>query len=458
MQLSINTRLTLSAGIVLASFVILTAAALDRAFFDSARSAVRDRQLGQIYLLLAAAEVDAKGQISMPKTLAEARLNVPGSGLYAQITSGNGDSLWQSHSVLGRKFPSPQALRPGEQRFGQIKDENDTDFFVYSYAINWETESGILPFTFHIAEDLKAFHAQIRHYRHSLWGWLGGMALLLLIAQAAILRWGLFPLRRVAIEVASIESGKQDRIQGAYPGEIEKLTNNLNALLRHERSQQTRYREALANLAHSLKTPLAVIRMASDGAENQSESSVAMEEQIERMDQIISYQLQRAATAGPSGMMVKPVVVLPVAEKIVAALKKVHHDKSVQIQLEIDAGICFRGDQGDLMELLGNLIENAFKWCHNRIRLSAGIKGNRLFLTIDDDGPGIPAGQVEQILDRGVRADQSVPGQGIGLAVVRDIVHAYAGSIQIGNGGLGGASLILELPACTGSRIDSDPL
>jgi len=448
MKLSINARLILSASVVLVSFIILTAAALDRAFFESARSAVRDRQLGQIYLLLAAAEVDAGGRISMPETLAEPRLNIPGSGLYAQITSGSGKLLWQSNSALGRELPFPQLLQPGEQRFKQIEDRDKTGFFVYSFAINWETESGVFPFTFHIAEDLKAFHTQIRHYRHSLWGWLGGMALLLLIAEAAILRWGLSPLRRVAIEVAAIESGKQERIQGPYPAEIERLTDNLNALLRHERSQQARYREALANLAHSLKTPLAVMRMASSEAGNRSEAATTLEEQIGRMDQIISYQLQRAATAGPSGMMVTPVAVLPVAEKIIRALQKVHRDRSIQVQLDVDRNICFRGDHGDLMELLGNLIENAFKWCKSRVILSAEIRTGRLFLTLEDDGPGIPAGQADEILKRGARADQSVPGHGIGLAVVRDVVHAYDGAIQIGHSRLGGARIGVELPAC----------
>jgi len=446
MKLSISARLTLSAALVLLSFIILTAIALDRAFFDSARSGVRERQLGQIYLLMAAAEVDTTGQVSMPHSLAEVRLNVPGSGFYAEITYANGEPLWQSLSVINWSLPLLPGLQPGEQLFRQVRDKSNVDFFVSSFAINWETESGTFPFVFHIAEDLEAFHARISHYRKSLWGWLGGMALLLLIAQAAILRWGLSPLRRVESEISAIESGMQKRIQGTYPEEIKRLTDNLNGLLHHERRQQTRYREALANLAHSLKTPLAVMRVTSDRIPDQTEATETLEEQIIHMDQIISYQLQRAATAGPSGMTIKSVAVLPVAERLVAALVKVHRDKQIRAQVDIGEDICFHGDLGDLMELLGNLIENAFKWCRSRVHLSAEIRNDRLCLSVEDDGPGIAVDQLQVILNRGMRADQSVPGHGIGLAVVQDIVDAYNGSIRIGQSELGGASLCLELP------------
>ncbi len=445
LKTSISSRLALSASGILILFVALTGAALERAFFDSAQSAVQERQLGQIYLLLAAAETDASGHISMPENLAESRFSTPGSGLYAEITAENKTIAWRSSSALGQEPPFPGMLKPGDQRFRQRQDKSSKDYFVYSLGINWASESGDFPFTFHIAEDLTAFRAQISQYRHSLWAWFSAMSMLLLLTLLIVLRWGLAPLRQVTNELSSIESGKQERIEGVYPRELYKLTGNLNTLMYHERSQQKRYRNALADLAHSLKTPLAILRGIIDEKKDGPSVFHAVEEQVERMDQIVVYQLQRAATAGPS-TLIKPVAVRPAAQRIMDALKKAHRDKPVQTRLEVEDNIYFKGDEGDLLELLGNLIENSFKWCRSQVFLRAEVSDKHILLTLEDDGSGIDAGQAEKILQRGVRADLSVPGHGIGLAVVRDIIQAYEGSIRIEQCRSGGAKLILELP------------
>ncbi|MFQ5354925.1 MAG: ATP-binding protein [Mariprofundaceae bacterium] len=418
---------------------------MERAFFDSARSSMQERQLGQIYLLLAAAETDASGTISMPETLAESRFSTPGSGLYAEITAANQTIAWRSSSVLGQEPPFPGMLKPGAQNFQQRQDKAGKIFFVYSLGINWATKSGDFPFTFHVAEDLTAFQAQISKYRHSLWAWFGAMAVLLLLTMLIVLRWGLAPLRQLTSELSLIESGKQERIEGAYPQELHKLTGSLNTLMHHERTQQKRYRNALADLAHSLKTPLAILRGMIGEKKSKPLLTQAVEEQVERMDQIVMYQLQRAATAGPS-TLAKPIAVRAAAQRIMDALKKAHRDKSVQTQLEVEDGICFQGDEGDLLELLGNLVENAFKWCSSQVSLRAELNGKYILLILEDDGPGIDAGQAEKILQRGVRADQSVPGHGIGLAIVQDIIQTYDGSIRIEQNRSGGAKLILELP------------
>jgi two-component system sensor histidine kinase PhoQ len=444
-----SARLAFSAGVVLFIFIILTGIALDRAFVDSARSAVRDRQLGLIYLLLAAAEADAQGQISMPETLAEARFNVPGSGLYAQITGNDGEVSWRSPSMLGREFLFPKMLPPGEHRFQQVTTDQDGDFFVSSFGVAWATEAGEHLFTFHVAEDMTAFRAQISEYRRSLWRWFGAMSLLLLLTLTVVLRWVLAPLRRVTTELTLIESGNQEEIKGTYPRELQKLIDNLNALMRHERAQVIRYRNALADLAHSLKTPLAVMRgMTSEHRRAQPKFIKDLEDQLNRMDRIVSYQLQRAATAGSSGL-IKPVAVRPVARKIISTLEKVHHEKPVKVRLEVPSELCFHGDEGDLFELMGNLLENAFKWCRSQVRISVRKKEKEFMLiVVDDDGPGIDAEKVEMILHRGFRADENVPGHGIGLAIVRDIIDAYDGDIRIERSPLGGARLILELPTC----------
>ena len=441
-MMSLNKRMILSASFVLAIFIVLTALGLDRAFYDSARSARQERLLGQLYLLIAAAEVDEHGHLNLPANLSEARFSLPGSGLYAFVSDRDGTRVWNSISALGVTAPFARNLAAGDKRFEQRTAQSGNDYFIQSLGVNWAVAQKHYAFTFSVSEDLTEFKAQIRHYRQSLWGWLAALAVLLLLAQAAVLRWGLRPLRGVARELNAIESGRQEKLQGAYPKEIKRLTDNLNSLIQHERAQQIRYRNALGDLAHSLKTPLAVMRGALSGDTTSLRATI--EEQVEHMDGIVAYQLQRAATAGTSKLAATPIAILPIAEKVIAALQKVHHEKNVSTKILIPSSVTFPGDEGDLMELLGNLLDNAFKWCSKSVQISAGVKPGQLILSVEDDGPGIAPSQAKNILQRGVRADEMVPGHGIGLAIVRDITEAYAGTVDAGRGSLGGAAITLN--------------
>lgn len=438
-MMSLNRRMILSVSLVLAIFMALTALALERAFYESARSARQERLLGQLYLLIAAAEVDGQGRLSLPPVLPEPRFHLPGSGLYAAVADRTGAPLWRSPSALNIAAPFHAGLAPGDKRF-----EAGAEYFVQSLGLKWAVGRQHFAFTFSVSEDRAEFNAQIGRYRQSLWTWLAALSALLLLAQAGVLRWGLRPLRSVAGELNAIESGRQESLQGVYPEEIQRLTDNLNSLLQHEREQRQRYRHALADLAHSLKTPLAVMRGALGG--DQAQLPATVDEQVARMDTIVAYQLQRASTAGARKLHAPPIALLPLAEKIVAALHKVHRDKPVQVDIGWDSGLRLPGDEGDWMELLGNVLENAFKWCAGKIRLGADEEPGRIVLTVEDDGQGIDPAQIEHILQRGVRADEAVPGHGIGLAVVRDIVAAYQGRIEIGRSSLGGAAIRLIFP------------
>ena len=439
---SLNTRITVSAGIVLAVFVALSAFALDRAFRDSASNAREDRLLAQIYLLMAAAEVDGDGTLRVSNRSTEPRLDLPESGLYASIVDGSGTIVWQSRSGLSLDLPPTHALPAGKQIFRQPTLSGQR-YLEKAYGVNWSTDAGSFPFTFSVMEDARAYEQQLSVYRRSLWTWLGAMAVLLLASQWATLRWGLAPLRHVSEELNRLEAGKQQHIAGHYPSEVQRLANNLNAVLSHERKQQQRYRDALADLAHSLKTPLALIR--SGPGEGASTDTHTIEEQVEQMDRIIDYHLQRAAASGRS-TLTTPLPILPAAERVIAALKKVYTDKELNIRLDIGNDLCFRGDEGDLTEMLGNLIDNACKWCRNTVYVSATGEDEHVRLRIEDDGPGIKDTDVARVFTRGARADESVPGHGIGLAVVREIVEAYGGHSRIGTSSLGGALIELQLP------------
>ena len=435
--MSLNRRMILSASLVLAVFMVVTTLALDQAFFESARSARQERLLGQLYLLIAAAEVDERGQLTLPETLSESRFSLPGSGLYAVVSGQDGIVLWRSSSALNVRMPFQTQLAPGEKVFVETPN-----YFVQSLGVKWAV--GQAHYIFSVGENRAEFNAQIRHYRQSLWTWLTALAALLLLAQAAVLRWGLRPLRNVTAELNAIEAGQQENLQGTYPKEIQRLTDNLNSLLRHEREQRKRYRNALGDLAHSLKTPLAVMRAALSN--EPAQLSATVEEQVVRMDTIVNYQLQRASTAGMRELVATQVPLFSLAEKLVSALNKVYRDKSVQVDIAIDRTLCLVGDESDWMELLGNVLENAFKWCRTAIRFSASVQDGKLVLVIEDDGLGLESSQLNTILQRGARADEAVPGHGIGLAVVHDIVEAYQGHIALGRSRLGGAAITLTFP------------
>ena len=435
--MSLNLRIILSATLVLVIFISMTAVTLERAYVDSSESALRDKLTSQLYALMAAADVSDNG-VTMPSSELDALLGLPSSGVYAYVADQDGNAMWSSSSVLGARLPQPTALPSGEQRFIKTKVD-DVEFYSYVYGVNWATDSRELPLTFNIITDLRSFDRQLTEYRTTLLSWLVAMAVLLLVTQAIILRWGLSPLRKVGRELSLIESGEQQQIKEDYPREIERLTDNINILLQQEREQKTRYRNALGDLAHSLKTPLAVLQGALTGhRSNQPDES--MQEQITRMNSIVEYQLQRAATAGAASIG-KSVDICSVVERILKSLQKVYHDKPVNVVVDIEKQTTFRGDEGDLMEALGNLLENAFKWAEQVIEIKASNADGKCHISIADDGPGVARSKIDDILKRGVRADESIAGHGIGLSIVQNIVDAYHGSLTITKSRLGGTEV-----------------
>jgi two-component system sensor histidine kinase PhoQ len=444
---------TWAAALVLLVFIALTSLALEQAFQASARSAREERLLGQLYLLMAAADADEDG-LTLPRDLAEARFSLPGSGLYAQVADAKGDPVWRSASALGQDVPFDDRLGPGVRRFHEARDAEGRAYFVEGFGVTWSI--GPLPrgYTFSVAEDLGPYQEELARFRVSLFGWLGAMSLLLLVALLVALRWGLAPLRRVADEVAAVEAGRQERLRGIYPAELGALTENLNALLAHEAARQARLGNALADLAHSLKTPLAVMRGALgegggppvEGPSQNPSLKEAMEEQIRHMDDIVTYQLERAR-GRPAATLSRPIPLAPTMERLLASLTKLHAGRAVGVERDLEPGLSFRGAEGDLLEVVGNLLDNAFKWCQSRIRIGARRESGLVVLWVEDDGPGITAEQARGLGERGARVDLTAPGHGIGLAVAREICEAYGGDLTIARSALGGALVRVRLGA-----------
>ena len=223
------------------------------------------------------------------------------------------------------------------------------------------------------------------------------------------------------------------------------LTDNLNRLVQSERKQRERYRQRLGDLAHSLKTPLAVLQNAANQSGGEQNISQLVTEQSQRMDQIVRYQLQRAVIS----QQITGVVRIPLLEhvnQVKQALDKVYQAKAVRCEILVDESIRFQGDQGDLMELLGNLIDNAYKYGAGEVRISASETPEALTIVVEDNGGGIPEAQQQSIHQRGTRLDSQEQGQGIGLAVVSDIVAGYKGELVIDDSDLLGARFTLIFP------------
>ncbi len=446
---SLRARLLWVSAAVLAGFLGLTGVALDQAFRTSAESALRERLQGHLYALLAAADLNDRQQLELPAELPEPRFNLIGSGLVAEVRDVAGVTVWRSRSALGMEFGTMATGVPGERVYTPLSEGSSAARLMLSFATRWESGAREpLTYVFHVAERLDEHEAQIRQFRRGLFGWLAAATVLLLVAQALILRWGLAPLRRVAQDLSEMEAGRTQALSGRYPAELQPLADNLNALLAEARTHLQRYRDTLGNLAHSLKTPLAVLRGSVEGKAPAEELRAVAQEQLQNMNDIVEYQLQRAAAAGRTALSA-PLPAAPAARKLVAALEKVYAAKSLRVEIDIAPEVMFRGDEGDLLEILGNVADNAFKWARSRVRVQAhnpaGPSGARFMLRVEDDGPGIPDDQIERVRARGARADAKTPGHGLGLAVVQEIVGLYDGELGITRSPLGGAAVEVRL-------------
>ena len=439
---SLRARLLAAASAVLAAFFVLTAAVLDSAFRDSTLQAQRDKLEGLVYSLLAAARTDANGDLTVePNDISDRRLVQPASGLQAALFDEDSHLVWTSAEFL--EVPPPKMPEVGQWSFHQLRKP---PVFSLAYGLRWiDLQDDPKRYTFVVLEDASSYERQLRTYRRELWLWLAAAAGGLLLVQYLVLRWGLAPVRRLVNELHAVERGDRAEIHGAYPDELLPLTQGLNAMIRSERNQQTRYRHALGDLAHSLKTPLAVLRGISDETRALDELRQPLREQVGVMQQIMDYQLRKAATAGRR-TLAEPVAPAPIAAKISQALSKVYAEREVKFDLIAPQQMRMRADSGDLFELLGNLMDNACKYGARRVRVRIAREGPDNVIEVEDDGPGFPE-DAQELLQRGVRADMQKPGQGIGLAAVYEVVKAYEGRIELGKSSLNGARVTVHLPA-----------
>jgi len=448
---SLRKRLVLAFGTLLLLFLGLAGLVLARAYQESVVAAVEERLQLQVYALLGVAEPEGTG-FFVPD-LAEARFAQIDSGLYGFILDRSGREVWRSPSALhldlsGSGFRIDQVI-PGQTLYGSVQTAGQGELSWAAYGTYWESQDQIYDFV--VLESTAPTEAQIREFSSNLYLWIGALALLLSIVQYALLRWGLRPLQQLAADLSAIEAGGQDQLQGAYPDELKAVTGNLNLLIRSERDRQRRYRTTLGDLAHSLKTPLAVLSTALQelrtGLPFTARHQQDMEEQLGQMDQIINWQLKRAVKSNGGQLLARPVSVAPVLERLLSALAKVYRDKGMSVTVDIADQAVFYGEESDLLELCGNLLDNAFKYGNSRVEVRVQQAGKALIIEINDDGSGIAEADRQRVLARGARADTVKSGQGIGLAVAVEIIASYGGELQVARSAWGGASIRARLEA-----------
>ena len=443
---SLSRRLLVSVSVPLALFFGVMMLVLDTGFRALSERSLQELLDSQMVSLIAAADPQPDGSYAPTPQELDPRLRTPRSGLYAQIRSQH--HLWRSPSTAGRSSDFGALLVPGQRSNLTYTTFGHDRVAIESRAIQFADDpSGKRTLTFSVAVSLSPYEEELWRFRRELIGWFIGLMLVLLVTLAGLLRWVLGPVRRMEREIHEVEEGRSETLGAGYPRELSGVATNLNALLLGERKRVARYRDTLGNLAHSLKTPLAVMR----ASLSSSAPAGPVEAEIDRMTGIIEHQLKRAAASGGALLGQAPVEVAQVAAELRSTLLKVYAGKDLSLELAVAPATLFVGDRGDLTELIGNLLDNACKWCRSRVRLtassdeSAGAR-ERLNLVIEDDGPGISADDRARVLERGVRADQNVPGHGLGLAMVHDTVDLYGGQLSIDASPLGGARFSVRLP------------
>jgi signal transduction histidine kinase len=301
------------------------------------------------------------------------------------------------------------------------------------------------PVIFLAAEDRSPIDRDVRAFV----AWTAGVFILLgagLVAAVVIqVRVGLRPLFQLLREVASVRRGRSDHVAGDYPSELTPLAEELNALVAHNQEVVERQRTHVGNLAHALKTPISV--MLAEAGQQKGPLSEVVARQTEAMREQVDHHLRRARAAARTQGQRERTLVDEVLDELARTLERIFQDKGVTIDWDADEGLAFQGERQDFMEIAGNAMENACKWCQGRVRVRATTLGpEKLRLTVEDDGPGLPPERRAEVLRRGERLDENAPGSGLGLSIVDELARAYRGGLKLADSSLGGLKVELELP------------
>jgi signal transduction histidine kinase len=432
-------------GLVLSS---IYRAAVERAF---------DRRLG-VYLRGLAAEIAAPEENGgkFPQSIGDPLFDLPLSGWYWQVTRldaaadvRSSRSLWDA--TLPHLADPATASAAGGAREGYAEGPEGQQLRVVERTIDLGDEGRYL---IAIAGDADEIDEETHGFDRALIMTFGLLAVVLLLTTSFQVRFGLAPLKRISEGLAAIRSGAAERLEGAFPVEIAPLARETNALIEANREIVMRARTHVGNLAHALKTPISVM-MNEATAHGKDPLALKVREQTEIMRDQVARHLERARLAAARVAAIGTVTeVRPVITALARTMEKIHHDRDVAIDIDAPEGMRFRGEQQDLEEMVGNLVDNACKWGQSRVAVEVlsdkpdpADERRILRILVDDDGPGLSPQERELVARRGRRLDETKPGSGLGLSIVVELASLYGGGLTLGTAPIGGLRAELVLPA-----------
>jgi signal transduction histidine kinase len=390
--------------------------------------------------LVAGSELGVGGRLELRLQLGEPRFTQPLSGWYWQINNG-ARALDRSSSLWDQSLPVDLA----PDRSSAANDVIGPDGQELRLLIRTITLPGAdAPLLYAVAGDRAEIRTDKQRFNRLLSLALGALFLGLLGAVVIQVRFGLEPLRRIESALAAIRIGAARRLEGHFPYEISTLADELNALLDHDEALVERARTHVGNLAHGLKTPLSVLT--NEAARRDGPLAELVARQVTQMRRLVDHHLARARAMATGSVLGARTEVAPVLGDLQRTLLRIYAPRALAIEVDCAAGLAFRGARQDLEEMLGNLLDNACKWATHSVVVRVAQEAARLSMTIEDDGPGLPADRRAEVLERGRRLDERVPGSGLGLAIVADIAELYRGTIALDRAPAGGLRVRLELP------------
>jgi signal transduction histidine kinase len=443
---SLNRRMIGIAALWIAALLLIGGFALDRVLSRSIIDSFDNQITFILNSMIASSEIGPDGEVRFSRAPADQRFVEPYSGLYFQI-SGAGAETFPSRSLWDRRLRVAAGhadVKP------HLYDSDEFSVRDHNEPIRVAERDAILPgssvrWRFQVAQSRETIDDQIRKLRSTLTWSFSALGVGLLVLAALQTFYGLWPLRRVRNEVASIRSGEKTRITDEFPTEITPLTEEINQLLAHSEAQAEEARRHAGNLAHALKTPLTVITNAATARAPDLADTVCREALVMRRQ--VDHHLARARAIGRRSAAQSRALVWESLQAVQRAVDRLHEGVTVDIAGDQRAQV--RVERQDLDEMLGNLVENAAKYGGGRVFVTVEPKARMIDILIEDDGPGIPQEKRGELFTRGARLDTTgKPGTGLGLAIVRDVAEIYGGSIHLEESeDLGGLLARLSLPA-----------
>ncbi|HUW24938.1 MAG TPA: sensor histidine kinase [Gallionella sp.] len=393
--------------------------------------------------------VDPQGRLTLSAPLSDPRLNKPFAGLY-----------WQIDRVAAVGKPAAAAVMRSRSLWDQVlvaPEDTPLDGEVHQHRVTGPDGAMLglvertvrideMPLRLIVAADERLMIEPVERFNGVLWLALGALGLGLAIAALVQVIIGLAPLRKLRDALGRVRNGESRQLEGDFPAEIMPLVEEFNAVLAQNTEIVQRARTHAGNLAHALKTPLSVLANAANGKDEALARLVVT--QVDSARKQVDYHLARAQAAAAVRLPGARTPLKPVVDGLVRTMQRIHAEQNLELLVHpLAAALVFRGEEQDLQEMLGNLLDNACKWAVHRIEINARIEQDNLEICVDDDGKGIPADQRDAMIRRGVRADQQMPGTGLGLSIVDDLARLYGGLLTLANSPLGGLRVTLTLPA-----------